>query len=41
MITAPTVAIILVVGLVVTYCYYRSDTKVKDVSPAASDNIIQ
>jgi hypothetical protein len=32
MITAPTVIIILAVGLIVNYCYYRSDQKVKEVA---------
>lgn len=33
MITAPTVLIILIVGFVVTYCIYRSDSKIKEVTP--------
>lgn len=38
MITVPTVLIILIVGFVTTYCYYRSDSKIKEVSPTNSNN---
>lgn len=43
MITAPTLVIILLVALIVTYCYYRSDSKGKsnEISPNASFAINQ
>lgn len=38
MITAPTVAIILIVACLTTYCYFRSDNKVKEVTPATDNS---
>lgn len=40
-ITVPTIAIILTVACLTTFCYFRSDTKVKDISPNPSENMVQ
>lgn len=38
MITVPTVVIILLVGCLTTYFFYRSDSKIKEVTPTNSVN---
>lgn len=41
MITAPTVLIILIVGFLVTFCIYRSDSKIKEVTPTNAGGEIE